>query len=161
MSWGDIKNCIRNIFKVGLQSKYVDEQTIEVEYLGKKQDALHYVPYGIQIKTPENDSLALIFAQEGHEDSLIAMITDIKNRDNELEEGEIYIGIPTSSTRIKLKANGNLEVYSEGEIILETQAGNKIETTTTGINIEDLNGNTMVTSATGWNINSGNAEVLQ
>jgi phage gp45-like len=156
----NIMNCVRNIFKVGLKTKDVDVQTIEVEYLGKKQDALHYIPYGMFIKPPNTDSFALIFAQEGHEDSLVTMITDIKNRDDELEEGEIFIGIPTNGTRIKIKAGGNIEIYSEGEIILETQAGNKIETTATGLSLEDLNGNTIESNATGWNINSGNHEVL-
>jgi hypothetical protein len=155
----NIWNCIKNMFRVGVKSKDIDEQTIEVDYLGKKQAAVIYVPYGMQIKPPDG-LLSLIWKQENNEDSLITMITDLENRDTDLEDKEVGYGIPTITTRLKFKANGDVEIFSEGEVIVNTQAGNKIETTSTGLNIEDLNGNTMVSSATGWNINNGNHEVL-
>jgi len=111
----NIKNCIRNLFKIGLKTKTIDAQTIEVEYLGKKQDALLYVPYGMQIKTPNEDQLALIYAQEGNEDSLIALLTDIKNRDEIDDDKGLAIGIPDEKERIIFKQAGKI-IFKIGDV---------------------------------------------
>lgn len=94
-------NSIKNIFKIGLKTKTIDEQTIEVEYLGKKQNVLLAVPYGTFVKLPDEDITTLIWPESGNEDVLIGLATDIENRDDDLEKLEVSYGIPTLKDRIK------------------------------------------------------------
>lgn len=104
-----LKQCIRNLFKLGKKTETIDTKKIKIEFLGKEQEALLFVPYGMFINLPDEDILSLLYAQSAHEDSLIAMCTDAKNRD-ELEEKEVSFGIPTLKDRIKFSKDEKIIV---------------------------------------------------
>ena len=102
----DILQKIKNIIKVGNKTKSVDNQFIEVEFLGKKQNVLMLNPYGI-MSNPKNDNMVVLFQQEGMEDSLFGIVNDVNNRDD-LDIGDFQIGVPSKTTRIKLSTDNKI-----------------------------------------------------
>lgn len=99
-------NKIKNVFKLGKKIATISKKLIEVEFQGKKQPVLLYTPYGTFINPP-NDLIVGLLADQGNEESLIGLVSDINNRE-ELEEGEIAIGIPSQGARIYFRKNGNI-----------------------------------------------------
>lgn len=88
-----------NIIQVGFKRKTKERKNIvEVEYLGKKQDALLMMPYGLHAN-PENDIFAVIMAPEDNQDSIITIPADIDSYED-LEGGEIAIGVPALEARM-------------------------------------------------------------
>lgn len=146
-----MKECYKNLIKIGSQSSNEGSRTIEVEFLGKKQKVLLISPYGIQAKAP-NDTLVVLFAQQGREDTLLGYVTDPENRDD-LEEGELKIGIPGEDANILFNA--------DGDIIVEDKHGNTVTMDADGITLEDKNGNEISMESTKIVFNGGNAEILQ
>lgn len=105
--------CIKNLIKAGLKIKSNDDdRTIEVEFLGKKQVALMIVPYGMHIKAP-NETLTILFQQEGNEESLLAYLTDPDNYDT-LDEKEVAFGVPTLKHRIKFTKDDTIK-FNDGD----------------------------------------------
>lgn len=94
----NMMQCIKNIIKAGVKTNTIDVKNIEVEFLGKKQPAFLYIPYGMQIN-PSNDNITLLLSEQANENNLIAMVTDRENRD-ELDDGEVAIGIPSLKARL-------------------------------------------------------------
>jgi hypothetical protein len=108
--WGCIKNLIRIGKKTsdGTPNTAGVINTVNVDFLGKIQPASLFLPYGIQAKTSNTDSTALIFQQEGNEDSLIVILADIKNIDTITGNEGLNIGIPSKKERIKFKDTGKI-----------------------------------------------------
>jgi len=98
-----------SIIKVGLKSSTVDTNAIEVDYLGKTQQALLIVPWGLFTNLPDDDILTMLIPQDGNEGSLMAVATDIANRDDDLDENEIAIGVPTEEARLRFTNDGKIK----------------------------------------------------
>lgn len=130
-------NKLKNIFKFGVKKKTESAKLVNVEFLGKKQNVLLYTPYGIQMN-PADDNLALLLSDEGNEENMVAFITDIENRDD-LDDGELAIGIPSSETRIIFKKDDSLEIIAKGDITVTNDGGSFSINNTTGQ--VDVNGN--------------------
>ncbi len=102
----ELKNKIRNVFKIGIKSETSSERLIKVTFQGKTQSAVLYLPYGI-FANPKDDLPTGLLADQCNEESLIAMPMDIENRE-ELEDGEIAFGVPSLDARIFFRENGNI-----------------------------------------------------
>ncbi len=122
---------IQDIFRLGKKGKTVSPKIINVDFVGKKdQPALLYIPYGMFMSFPENGLVGLL-SDQGNEESLFALPTDLENRE-ELEEGEIALGIPALKNRIYFKKDGSIVTQNEkGSITLDAD-GNIKQLSTTG-----------------------------
>ncbi len=89
--------------RIGEKTDTVNENDVNIEFLGKTQEAFKHSPYGLTTKSPSEGVLALLFKQENNEDSLIALLTDADNR--EAIEGDVgvNVGVPTLKARIKFR----------------------------------------------------------
>jgi len=86
------------VFRIGRKSKSQSAGLDQVQYDGKKQDAIVFVPYGSFVNA-STGSVVGILCDHGREESLVAMPFDPDNFD-ELEEGEVGYGIPSEKNRI-------------------------------------------------------------
>lgn len=111
--------------KVGLKTKTIDVRTVEIEYLGKKQEALLIMPYGLMSNAPD-DSFMITSCQDGNEDSFITYPTDFTNID-ELESKEVAVGIPSMKARVKFLSDGKLLVYSDEDINIKSDKNVNID----------------------------------
>jgi len=169
-------NKLKNLIKIGMKSETVSEKNIKVDLIGGViKEALKIIPYGLMYKLPDNDIMTVLLQPEANEESLVAFCTDIKNRDDDLNELEVKIGIPTLKSRIKFTDDDKIELFApekidinindnlslsltENETIFEDINGNKITIDSSGISIDDINGNNIVMGAGSIKIN-GNLEV--
>lgn len=111
------------------------KKQIKVKVLGKEQNAIAYMPYGMFANVP-NDNIVLLLNQDGYEDSYFALQMDLSNID-QLQDKEIAIGIPTKQGRLLFKVNS---------VVLTDDNNNKIEMKSgkialTGTAIDMLNAN--------------------
>jgi len=148
----------KNIIKISNKTDTTDEKYIEIECFGKKQKALLLNPYGIT-SNPKDDNLAVIMQQDGHEDSLMAIVIDAKNRDT-LEKGEVSFGIPSKKTRIFFNVDDEIIIFNDDNEIKLDKNGKLTATINSTFKIEDGNGNVIESTTTSVKIN-GNLEVLQ
>ena len=168
-------NKLKNLIKIGMKSETVSEKNIKVDLIGGvTKEALKIIPYGLMYNLPDNDIMTVLLQPEGNEESLVAFCTDIKNRDDDLNELEVKIGIPTLKSRIKFTDDDKIELFTqkidinindnlslsltENGTIYEDINGNKITIDSSGISIDDINGNNIVMGAGSVKIN-GNLEV--
>ena len=105
---------IKNVFKIGKKTKSVSARLVEIEFQGKKQKAVIMMPYGM-FMNPADDSPAGILSDQCNEESLYAMIFDIANQETNgnLDDGEIAFGIPSLSSRIFFRKNGDIEMSND------------------------------------------------
>lgn len=103
-------NILKNLIKLGMKSKTIDVRKIKSKFLGQEKQALKIIPYGIMYKLPDNDIMTILIQQEANEDSLLAFCTDIKNRDDDLNELEVALGIPTKKCRIRFTDDDKIKV---------------------------------------------------
>lgn len=101
---------IKNLIKLGLKSKTVDEKVIKVDFLKQTKKALKIIPYGTMYKLPNDDIMCVLLQQEGNEESLLSFCTDIKNRDTDLNEIEVAFGIPTLKARLRFTDDDKIKV---------------------------------------------------
>lgn len=103
---------IKNLFKFGKKNSTVSNKIITVDFVGKTgQSVLMYTPYGMFYNVPENALVGLL-ADQGNEESLLGLVTDIENRED-LEEGEVAVGIPSNSNRIYFKTDGSIIIQND------------------------------------------------
>lgn len=89
--------------------------TQQTEYLGKVADTLLVFPYGVHGNVPA-DALALLFAMQGNPDNRAAIAWTPKIRPK-LVDGEVAFYHPPTGGTVIWKANGNLEITTEADII--------------------------------------------
>lgn len=68
---------LKNLIKAGIQTKVIDTDLIEIEVMGKKQQARIIKPYGIEIDPPQDGLMYLLLSESGNEDSMLAIPVDI------------------------------------------------------------------------------------
>lgn len=108
-----IKNMLRwaRITKAGADDKQFPIQ--QMEYLGKVGDGVMVFPFGFHGNvTP--DSLALMFAVQGHSDNRAAIAFDPKNRPK-LAEGEVAFYHPPTGAFMIWRSDGSLEIETANE----------------------------------------------
>lgn len=103
----------KNLFKQGKKIKTLTPKLIRVEYEGKKQPALLFVPYGTHMNFPDNGLVGLL-ADQGNEESLLALPTDIENRED-LDAGEFAVGVPSLLARIFFRKDDTIK-FKIGDI---------------------------------------------
>lgn len=101
-----MKGFIRNLFKIGIKKSTLSKKIVEIEFQGKTQPAFLYLPYGM-FSNPKNDLPTALLADQGNEESLMAMPLDLENRE-ELEGGEVAYGVPSLKARIFFRENGHI-----------------------------------------------------
>jgi hypothetical protein len=104
-------NKLKNLIKIGKKSdSYTSDnkKIIKAKFLGKEQQVIALVPYGIFCNVP-NDNGVLLFSQNGCEDALFGLQIDIQNIDK-LDSKEISFGIPSLKARIWFDANSNINI---------------------------------------------------
>jgi hypothetical protein len=120
MDYGKIKQCIRNLFRIGIKTSDGTPNdsgklvTVNIECMGKVQEALLFIPWGIHVKLPNQDVLAAIWQQEAHEDSLVTSPSDITNVDTLTGEQGLAFGIPSLKERIIFK-DTEIIVFKTGD----------------------------------------------
>lgn len=98
---------IKNIFKIGIKKKTINNRTGTIEFQGKPgQPCLVYWPYGMIGNADNNIPIGLL-ADQGNEESLIGLPFDIANRED-LNEKEIGFGVPSLSARIYFRNDGHI-----------------------------------------------------
>ena len=103
-----------------VSSKNVRTITITID--GVQHSALMMVPYGMQISLPASSSniLALSLEEKGAAENLVAIAADNINVDtpkvNNLNPGEVSVGIPAKNTRLHFLADGTIEIIYNGTI---------------------------------------------
>lgn len=101
-----MNNPIKNLIKYGIKKLTSSSSVVEVEFQGKRQKAFLYVPYGM-FANPSDDILTMLLADQGNEESLTALPSDKANRE-ELDSGEIALGVPSLDARIFFRENGHI-----------------------------------------------------
>lgn len=124
---------IRNLIKRCALSKIDDSQNYQVAqvtYFDKIVDVEVINPYGISSKAPSG-SLGLMFNVMGQEENRAAIFNDQPNRFKNLEEGEVAVGNYSTQSKIKFCANGDIEIFSNGDINAQCANLNVTADTTT------------------------------
>lgn len=107
---------LRNLLRwARITSAGTDDQQFAVqqmEYLGKTSDGLMVFPYGLHGNVPP-DSLALMFAVQGHADNRAAIAWTPKDRP-QLASGEVAFYHPPTDALIKWDQGGNLVITTGG-----------------------------------------------
>lgn len=103
----EVLNKIKNVFKIGVKTSTSSKKLVDVEFQGKKQKALLYIPYGLFVNPQDNLPVGLL-ADQGNEESMVAFVFDIENRADDLESGEVAIGIPGGSAKIIFRSDGKI-----------------------------------------------------
>lgn len=105
---------IKNIFKIGIKKKTLNNRTGTIEFQGKPgQPCLIYFPYGMFGNADNNIPIGLL-ADQGNEESLIGLPFDIANRED-LNEKEIGFGVPSLKARIYFRNNGKITFKIEDQ----------------------------------------------
>lgn len=99
-------NKLKNIFKLGKKIATISAKLIQVEFQGKKQPAVLYMPYGT-FSNPADGNITGLLSDQGNEESMIALVMDIANQET-LESGEVAFGIPAETTRIYFREDGHI-----------------------------------------------------
>jgi len=104
---------IKALIKFASLVENIDVVFGTAQYLNKKQNYLKFVPYGMHIKPPvSNDIAVLIFNKEGEENAWIGLESDMNNRDV-LEPGEVALGVPTQKARVYMTNDDLIRVFNE------------------------------------------------
>ena len=103
-------------------------QTCDVSYLGAKQKAVVYSPFGLY-SYPENNCFVALLQVQGREDSLIAMPFDPSQRPD-MSKGDT--GLATGKISLMLHKNGTIEINgaSDDMVKLINEAVQLLSTTT-------------------------------
>lgn len=116
-----IKNIIQNLIKLGVVTLPGDDlgqfNRTQVSYLGKTKKVTVFMPYGLDANLPAN-SLVLLFNVMGQEENIVGIGTDPANRFKGLAPGEVAVGSPKTGSKIYFKANGDIDVESDGVVTL-------------------------------------------
>ncbi len=101
-------NKLQNIFKIGIKKDSLSNRLVTVLFQGKPnpQKAVLYLPYGM-LANPPTDIPAGLLSDQANEQSLLSLPFDIENRED-LDDGEIGIGIPSSDARIYFRKDGKI-----------------------------------------------------
>ena len=114
-----LKNTIVNMIKIGVITLAGSDSgaynRTQVSYLGKTKNTTVWMPYGLDANIPK-DSLMLLFNVQGQEENMIGIGHNAALRFKNLAEGEVAIGNPKTGSKIYFKANGDIEVESDGVV---------------------------------------------
>lgn len=106
---------IRNFFKVARLIATMDDNDLRVanvQTMGKSQKVMLFTPYGLMHNPPEN-SMALVWSQQGHESNGIGMADDPANRTLKgLLPGEVAVGNYQTGAYILFDAQGSCKIHA-------------------------------------------------
>lgn len=154
-----IMSCIKNLIKLARilsVNDSVDIRTAQIEFLGKRQSAAVFSPYGLMHNPPAN-SMGPVWQINGEESKLMGIFDRSDQRTlKNLESGEVAIGnyatgdyVHFRNGRIvKIVATGNVDVEAAGSAVVN--AGASAEVTAPAITLNGpvtINGTLNVTDA--------------
>jgi phage gp45-like len=116
-----IKKKLRAIIKQAILISLDDSGTHQVgvfRYMGNDQKAVIMTPYGLYSKAP-NGSFSVVMQVGGKESNQLAFVMDAKNRPN-LQDGEVALFDSVNGKHIIIKANGDIEIKGNKEIVLSS-----------------------------------------
>lgn len=90
-------------------------------YQGQTSKGQIFTPYGFY-HNPPNDSLAIMFAQNGQDSNRIAMVSDPKNRKKNLAKGEAGIENAVTGSFVLMKEDGSIEIDAAGAVTVNAGA---------------------------------------
>lgn len=109
----NILNKLKNLIKTARLLSSDDSGNIRIaiaSYLQKNQKTVIHFPYGLSAKPPPN-SLMMVFAIQGQEGKLFAIVDDPANRPiKNLKDGEVVLANYKNQSYIYLKDNGDIEI---------------------------------------------------
>ena len=112
-----MKDKIKNYIKRCLMTMTVTKgrPKVQVTAHGGVFTCEFFTPYGLYSRPKaSNKALGIMFSVAGEGDDFAVMINCPWTRIKKLEEGEVATGNPETGSHVKFKANGDIEVYSNG-----------------------------------------------
>lgn len=107
---------IRNFFKVARLLSTIDNNDLRVsnvQTMGKSQKVMLFTPYGLMHNPPE-DSMVLVWSQQGRESNGIGMADDPANRILKgLNPGEVAVGNYTTGAYIMFDEQGACKIVAD------------------------------------------------
>lgn len=91
----------------------------QVEAMEKVMNTITVFPYGLFANAPI-DSLVLLFACQGNEESLAGIPFSWKDRIKDLKEGEVVIANTLTGSFIKFDQQGNIEIEAKTDVTVNT-----------------------------------------
>lgn len=116
------KNKLFNMIKKGYITSYTKNNgtygTIQVNYLGKPTNAQTIYPYGM-MANPSLKNMCLLFNINAQEDNIAALCYTQKNNYGvKLDSPEVIWGNPETGSYILFLKNGDIEIKSKNNIII-------------------------------------------
>lgn len=87
-----------------------------------------FTPYGL-IHNPPDNSMAILFSQNGQDSNSIAIVDDPINRIKNLAKGEVGIANYGTGTNVICKANGDVDVTGTNDVNITLPAANSVNIT--------------------------------
>ncbi len=123
---------IKVLFKIAKLLSVDDSGNLQqgvFSYMGTEPKGQIFIPYGLMMNAPAGSQM-MVFSQNGHESNAIALASDPNNRIlKDLEPGEFAVGNYLTGSYILFKANGDIEIVANGDMV-ETVSGNSTHTST-------------------------------
>jgi phage gp45-like len=101
---------------------------VQVSYNGKATNAVRLSPYGL-CTNPPNGANVLLLSSQAQESTKFALIDDMRNRFNNLEEGEVAVYHYDTESLIYFKNNGNIEIVANGNLLASVEGKTDLDST--------------------------------
>lgn len=119
----------------------------QITYFGEKSDNTEVImPYGLYANLPK-DLQTLTFAVNSNEENLASIGYSQRNRFKNLKEGEVIVGNEQTKSFVKFDSEGNIEIDSKNEIIINSAKKVTLTITSEDLEINVNSGKVKVTSS--------------
>lgn len=128
-------------------------------YQGQTSKGQIFTPYGFYHNPPDN-SLAIIFAQNGQDSNRIAMVSDPNNRKKNLAKGEAGIENAVTGSFVLMKEDGSIEVEAAGDVTITaaqnvTITADNVSFNLTGTSTFTIGGTSITIDSSGITVTGG------
>jgi len=86
-----------------------------ISFLGKRQKAYIFTPYGLDHNPPSNSD-GFCFALQGKESNMIGLFDSPETRKKNLKAGEVAVGNTVTGSFVFFKENGDIDIFSNGNV---------------------------------------------
>lgn len=130
--WQKIKNLIKFVL-LSSNATTAPTKSVNVEMYEVEKPALLYMPYGLQ-GNPATGIMGILINIEADEDNQMVLPTDMVNRDT-LDAGEVALGIPALTARIKFKKDGSILITDKSGQQVKMDGNGKMIVTSPDVTI--------------------------
>lgn len=128
-------------------------------YQGQTSKGQIFTPYGFY-HNPPDDSLAIIFAQNGQDSNRIAMVSDPNKRKKNLAKGEAGIENAVTGSFVLMKEDGSIEIDSPDDVTITsaksvTITADNVSFNLTGTSTFTIGGTSITIDANGITVTGG------